>query len=808
MRFREINHLIMQEARLDELKMSPGALEKFAKSDAAQGIQAGFEAELIFRDVANDSDREYGPDFDQDTTIDSIDELREFFSENNSYRQVNELISNIENDGWMDYYYEQQDEWVRDNTEERLDLMFDDWFADNAEDLIREILAEDGGFNEREIDNIIKAGTSQYDETDWDSPETYDQMSDLYSEYKVNAAEKAREWFNKNHEDEVRDELESEFDGDEVDFGVWLRNRYGNRYASTIWEEYRGTVDWPYYNYDDEEGGEYNEDAAEDIARELSRELGMQVVSSGGYHSTKRRPNVWIIEPDSSLEPDNSSDMGAELVSPPMPLNVCLEKMETLFNWVESSENAYANTSTGFHMGVSLPITKGNVDFVKLALFLGDEYVLQDFGRSSNTYAVAAIKKIRDRIKTGNAKVADAMQLMQRGLIELANRSIMGSRNDGFGKYTSINPKGAYIEFRSAGGTDYIEDFKKAKNTLLRYAQAMTVAADPAAERQEYYKKLYKLISPSQGNAALDLFARFASGNLSAEELKKQWAEATLEKEAPQLNNTGNWKVYDTEKQQYLPNYQYNGYTESEALALFKQAHAPGSSMEDFKKYMQHMKWELRNVSASTGKWAIVNKDTGETLEVVGSETRGPVADMASDVYGNQGIDFYIEPVPSDTPKPKLSRRAELARRIKEPKSTPQTSQPYAIYYKPDNSLIRGGFSNEEEAREWFANDSRGSYVNMNNIKFAPETTPPAAQSAQPQPQAQQAQTQTPQQVTTSSGIPMWEIYDRRSGSALTRYPDHNLNAAWETAKQWLRDAHFPEDRWNEYSVRPLMPGQ
>jgi hypothetical protein len=36
---------------VDEVKMSPGALEKFAASEEAQGIRAGFEAELIFRDT-------------------------------------------------------------------------------------------------------------------------------------------------------------------------------------------------------------------------------------------------------------------------------------------------------------------------------------------------------------------------------------------------------------------------------------------------------------------------------------------------------------------------------------------------------------------------------------------------------------------------------------------------------------------------------------------------------------------------------------------------------------------------------------
>ena len=44
MRYR---HLLSEE-QLDELRMSPGALKKFAASDEAEGILAGFEAELVF----------------------------------------------------------------------------------------------------------------------------------------------------------------------------------------------------------------------------------------------------------------------------------------------------------------------------------------------------------------------------------------------------------------------------------------------------------------------------------------------------------------------------------------------------------------------------------------------------------------------------------------------------------------------------------------------------------------------------------------------------------------------------------------
>ena len=120
------------------------------------------------------------------------------------------------------------------------------------------------------------------------------------------------------------------------------------------------------------EGG-WSESNADHLADSLAKALGVKVKVSGGYHNATRDDTSWIIEPDISLESDESDNMTAEIVSPPMPLDECLTKMEEFFAWAES-EGAYANSSTGFHMGVSLP-TKfhEDVDFTKLALFLGDE---------------------------------------------------------------------------------------------------------------------------------------------------------------------------------------------------------------------------------------------------------------------------------------------------------------------------------------------------------------------------------------------------------------------------------------------------
>jgi hypothetical protein len=194
-------------------------------------------------------------------------------------------------------------------------------------------------------------------------------------------------------------------------------------------------------------------------------------------------------------------------------------------------------------MSVSMPDHGENVlDYTKLALFLGDEYVLKQFGREANTYAKSAISKIRDTMGKLNeateTRAEAVLSAMRNHLNQFASRAI--AQPSGFGKYTSINPKTNYIEFRSAGGSDYFADMDKIQNTLMRYARATDIAMDPAAEKAEYARKLYKLLTqtqtqqvtdpktgtkrtevvPSKDNDAISIFSRYVAGDLPKSELK------------------------------------------------------------------------------------------------------------------------------------------------------------------------------------------------------------------------------------------------------------------------------------------------
>jgi hypothetical protein len=105
---------------------------------------------------------------------------------------------------------------------------------------------------------------------------------------------------------------------------------------------------------------------------------------------------------------------------------------------------------------------------------------------------------------------------MRLGLNKLAANSIVES----YGKYTSINPKEGYVEFRSPGGDWLNEDIGKLTNTLLRFVVALDAALDPQKYRQEYLKKLYQLLQPKSEEDPLAIFAKYSAGALPKSALK------------------------------------------------------------------------------------------------------------------------------------------------------------------------------------------------------------------------------------------------------------------------------------------------
>ena len=549
--------------QLQEVKTTPGTLAKFGASPAASQVVAGFEAEMIFADALSNSEPETEPDYSENRPAYGIDNIVEFFESNGNLtsRDAERARSKLESE-LTDYQDAALKEFIDERIIEAIEHQIE---ADMDRDDAIEYNLSSYKLDPEEVSRAMK---QRFDNSNFQR---------AYQDYKFNLRQlaSASAKSEDDYYDQARDLLLDEFEYPSE--SEWLADIGVNSMvdAADQWD-----FTWPFYTTSSdssEEGFDFT--VAKELASSLSRTLGQPVEASSSYHGVKRQPGLWIIEPDSSIEPDEEdSDMPAEIVSPPLPLDEMLSQMEKFFFWAKT-KNAYTNDSTGLHIGVSLA-GQNEIDYVKLALFLGDKYVLDQFGRAANTYTASFIDRLSGRI--GEMHIPTLVDQLRSSLIKTASASITAALKD---KYVSINPNKNYVEFRSPGGSSYESDFKKIKSTVLRFAQAMTIAADPTAHRQEYLKKFYQLVS-SQFNdtSTLTLFSKLATGQITIEQFKQQWASTVLSQAEKSEKETNAWSVIDNTSNKVIKT--YSNTSRGQATAQAHQELAPDISRVEFlKKY-------------------------------------------------------------------------------------------------------------------------------------------------------------------------------------------------------------------------------
>lgn len=504
MRYDQIKPTLNEEI-LDEVKMSPSALQKFARSPEAEGMLMGIEFEMCVPDVtAGDDEPMWEFDYDQDERARSIQDIIEFFRNgefsNMGRSSADRLQSELEEQFW---------EWQTNAISDNVD-------SDELNDRIRDKLLEDldwEDYVDQAEEELTAAGEMPDDADDTDARsqainmKAKDLLRDAVDDMITNRD--GREY--EDAYDEIRPEMEDEMrdDGD-YDEEAWL-NDIGVETMQDAEREW--SLDWPHM-YDANEGNSGSADISY-VADEFAQAMGVSKVNtSDGYHGALRDGVNWIIEPDGSIDAD-SRDAGLEFVSPPQPIAQGLETIQKMYKWAKDNK-CYTNDSTGLHMNISVPdLTVDKLDYVKLALFLGDEYVLKQFGREYNTYCKSAMSKIRDRIRP--EEVSHVLAQMKEHLNSLASKTIHKGITE---KYTSINTKRNYVEFRGPGGDYLDQDPMDLVNTALRAAMALRIASNPEAYKQEYAKKLYKLVEQApETDDTVNLFSQFALGELPKEEL-------------------------------------------------------------------------------------------------------------------------------------------------------------------------------------------------------------------------------------------------------------------------------------------------
>ena len=499
MRYEQIKPLLDEEI-LDEVKMSPSALQKFANSPEAEGMLMGIEFEICVPGAAQGDDSGDGEyDYDMDERAYDIDDIINFFSNGDMATLGSGSAQRLRDKMWDEYL-----DWQMEKMDANLD-------TDDLEDRIRDRLREDVDWEDyvdAAKDALAFTGELPPEGTDEREQAINLKAKDLRDDYiDEELMGNSREY--EAAYDDIRLEMLDEMrDDSDYDQESWLRD-IGVDYMSEAEREWN--LDWPHWMSYNEEG----EVDVDTVGDEFGRAMGLDHVNtSSSYHGGRRDGKHWIIEPDSSIDAEEG-DGGLEFVSPPMPIKDGLEMIKKFYKWAKM-EDCYTNSSTGLHMNISVPdMTIEKLDYVKLALFLGDEHVLKQFGRQYNNYCKSAMSKIKERIKPED--VPSVLAQMKQHLNSLASKAIHSGITD---KYTSINTKSNYVEFRGPGG-DYLDmDPFEIVNTVLRLSLSLRIATDPESYKQEYAKKLYKLTEQEKDpDNSVKLFSQYAVGELPKEDL-------------------------------------------------------------------------------------------------------------------------------------------------------------------------------------------------------------------------------------------------------------------------------------------------
>jgi hypothetical protein len=500
--------IVVFEQQLFEINMSPSSLRKLA---AQTGALAGMEFEMIVPGAEGGDDAELEPDYDNDENVMSIEDAVNFFDDGdyNGRREIQRLKEKMSDDyqEWLG------DAWIANFEAYKTTIVFR--YA--KENLSEAEIAEIMGMDEAEAEALENRGAT---------PEDYMDAAEKI------IADELEPWI-----DDAKEEAQTEYYEDEHEED-WLASE-GLNYMSDVERQYE--ISWPHWTSSSEGT------SIESIADDFKQAIGRKVNWSASYHGGKREANAYVVEPDGSLDPDDSNDAGLEFVSPPLPVDDMLNDLNKVKAWAKE-KGCYTNDSTGLHINVSVTdFDNDKLDYVKLALMLGDQYVLDQFGRAGNTYAKSAMGIIKERISQRPEDAAAMLQKMKTGLGELATKIIHSGITS---KYTSINTKDGYIEFRSPGGDWLNENFDKIETTLLRFVVALDAAMDPAKYRDEYLKKLYAVLKPNDQNDTLSYFAKFAAGELPKTALKSFIRQAQLERSKVKdtydelKSGQSNYKIY------------------------------------------------------------------------------------------------------------------------------------------------------------------------------------------------------------------------------------------------------------------------
>lgn len=478
---------------LNEIKMSSKNLEKLSNNINAK---IGIEYEFVFQ-----SNEEYIDDQElkekDDIPVNQIISVTTFFIDDDSDQNDIDLIDEMEsylNDRYSEWLSEKIEEFI--NNEKNKDKIY--------EILIKAYTIALGVEIKRELkDNLDKMDIT--DEQFKDAFRWHNSMSTSYIDHRNSYVEKDINLFSNSKEigletyyearKNIYDRIEREIDESLKDSDSYLYlslRRYLKSYdlkeRNFLKEQYGDSISDVYEKIKEIEDFEdlswplIYPDSEKDILQKAKETFEEYEDSFIGKYD---------VSTDSSIEIDNEySEVGIEIKNEyPLSLEDTIYDFTTMIDFI--SNHGFLNDSTGLHINVSTPkYNKSNIDYVKLVLLLGDEYILEKFSRLGNQYTKSSLEMLNRQ--TEEKERMKILYLLQEKLNEFGGDIINLGIDE---KYVSVNMRGNRVEFRSPGG-DWINNEKQVIDTITRFIVVLDAALDPNKYKEEYAKKLYKWINP------------------------------------------------------------------------------------------------------------------------------------------------------------------------------------------------------------------------------------------------------------------------------------------------------------------------
>ncbi len=453
---------------LEAIRISPRIIDKVIEED--DSLQMGFECEfytgggsdgLNYIDLTDHTHWEDVEEYFYNTNIDEY-AIAEWIIDNGKMDEALEIVA-------FDHEYE-------------VNNIFDDWLSDH-EDWYKKYLEERGQWDE-ENDEPVEEADDEVDAEGW--LRHHELESGGLDDEHFNFAEKLEE----AKEEAIRNPSSSEVN----DLAnMWFSENPVNFVEEMGWQP---DDEWEW----DEDGfGTLVKSGGtaglQNVADSMENDDFPSPVVLDSYQGEKDGIDDWYVEPDSSLTSNNN---GVEVSSAVYPLATSLEYMEKFFNWMWN-EGVDTDSSTGLHVSLSFMEGKepDEIDFLKLAILLGEKYLLEKFGRLGNEYTKEHLTNIVAKIKGGQWPKVKEWDEFKKLALELEQEIKDRQKTFNMTEFA----KNGRVEFRIMGGSNYHHRWDEVREVIGRYVMLMKIAADPELFKREYMSKLIRLITTAAEDA-------------------------------------------------------------------------------------------------------------------------------------------------------------------------------------------------------------------------------------------------------------------------------------------------------------------